>query len=104
MTFKENCADIRNTKVINLYRELLEYNCSVDIYDPWAYKDDAFAEYGVQLVDELKENSYDGLLIAVRHKDFIDWGIDKIRKLCKPESVVYDIKSAFNHSEVDIRL
>lgn len=83
LSFKENCPDIRNTKVIDIIDELSGYNCKVSVYDPWVDSNEAKNEYGINLIQELQPNYYDGIVVAVPHKDFKKMGIKKIKELCK---------------------
>ncbi len=104
LAFKENCPDIRNTKVVDVVTELESFNCNVDIYDPWVNSKEANASYDINIIKSLKRGSYDGVLIAVAHKEFSDMGIKKIRSLCKPTNVIYDLKYIFNAADIDLRL
>jgi len=103
-TFKENCPDLRNTRVIDMVQELKGYHANVDVYDPWINPAEAQKEYGIELIPELEEGKYDAVIIAVAHQQFKDMGIEKIRKLCKPEHVIYDVKYIFNKDDVDGRI
>jgi UDP-N-acetyl-D-galactosamine dehydrogenase len=104
LSFKEDCPDIRNTKVIDIAHELEEYNCSVSIYDPWVNKEEAQKEFKVDLIDSPKLNSYDGIIIAVSHAQFKKMGIKKIRSFGKNTHVLYDLKYLFPSNQVDKRL
>ena len=104
LSFKENCPDIRNTKVIDIINELTDCNCKVDVYDPWVNKSEVFKEYGFNTIDELFENQYDAIIIAVSHDKFRLMTIDKIRKLGKKTNVIYDVKYLFKPNDVDGRL
>ncbi|CAG0905341.1 unnamed protein product [Cyprideis torosa] len=95
LTFKENCPDLRNTKVIDSIGELEEYNIEVDVYDPWANPDEAQAEYGVALLKEPLAGEYDGILITVAHDDFKNLGPEHIRSYGKKNHVLYDVKNLF---------
>ena len=101
LTFKENCPDIRNTRVIDIIDELKSYSANVDVYDPWASPHEAHEEYGVDLIGELRQGYYDAVIIAVSHQEFVAMGIDKIRALGKAESVVFDVKYLFPKDAVD---
>lgn len=103
-TFKENCPDVRNTRVIDMVREFQTYDATVDVYDPWADSAEIEHEYGVTPVDELEEGAYDAIVIAVAHEQFRDMGIEAIRKLGRDPGVVYDIKNVFAKEDVDARL
>ena len=104
LTFKENCPDIRNTKIIEMINALKQYDVQVDVYDPWVNSAEAMHEYGIQLCDQPDVNTYDGIILAVAHHQFKDMGIDAIRTLGKQKSVVYDLKYVFDKTETDIRL
>ena len=104
LAFKEDCPDIRNTKVIDIVNELNEYQCKVTVYDPWVDKFEAKNEYGIELLDDTKSALYDAIIIAVAHKEFKQMGIEKIRALGKLKHVVYDLKYLFPASQVDKRL
>ncbi len=104
LAFKENCPDVRNTKVIDIYRELLDYNCKVDIYDPWINSEEAMHEYTVQTLSELSGQKYDGIILAVAHQQFKEMGNEKIRSLGKSNHVLYDLKYIFSADKTDLRL
>ena len=101
LAFKENCSDLRNSKVINLIKELEGFNSNVDVYDPWVSKDEANINYEVNLIDELKSNTYDAIIIAVSHDDFLNLGINKIKSFGKDNHIVYDIKNLFYDKGID---
>ena len=103
-TFKENCPDVRNTKVIDIIDHLEDYGCNVDVYDPMINLEDIQDEYEINLISEPKENTYDAAILAVSHQDFIDMGINKISNLLKENNVIYDVKYLFDINEVDGRL
>lgn len=100
-TFKENCPDVRNTRVIDIYRSLKEYNTDITVYDPWANAGIARREYGIDLVNELPGSRFDAVVLAVAHKEFMD--ID-IRQLCQDKHVIYDVKGILDKLVVDGRL
>ncbi|KDC49456.1 Vi polysaccharide biosynthesis UDP-N-acetylglucosamine C-6 dehydrogenase TviB [Pseudoalteromonas fuliginea] len=104
LTFKENCPDLRNTKVVDIVCELKEYNINVDIIDPWCSNSDAQHEYGLSLVTEYKENNYDAVILAVGHNQFKVMGTNKIRSLGKENHVLYDLKYILPKQDVDMRL
>ena len=104
LTFKENCPDIRNTKVVDIIYELEEYGITVDCFDPWVNIDDCFLEYGIKPLLELKENMYDSVIIAVAHNDFITMGKHEIQSLCKNNHVLYDLKYILSPGDSDLRL
>lgn len=103
-TFKGDCPDTRNTKVIEIIKELQSFNINVDVYDDWASKEEVKDHYGLELIDELKHGYYDGVVIAVDHSDYKKLGIDYIRSLAKENHVIYDVKYVFKESESDLRL
>lgn len=104
LSFKENCPDLRNTRVIDIVQELSQYKCNVDIFDPMIDACEAKKEYGLELIKELHQEVYDAIVIAIPHEDFKRLGIKNILKCAKPLRVVYDIKSTFLKSETDLRL
>jgi UDP-N-acetyl-D-galactosamine dehydrogenase len=104
LSFKEDCPDIRNTKVTDIIKELREYNCKVSVHDPWVNKLEAKKEYGINLLDKVEDNEYDAIIIAVAHNVFKKMGIKKIRALGKSKHVVYDLKYLFSSTQVDKRL
>jgi UDP-N-acetyl-D-galactosamine dehydrogenase len=105
ITFKENCPDLRNTRVVDLARELGEYGARVDIHDPWADPVIAAHEYGVQLLaGEPQAGVYDAIVVAVAHDEFRALGVDGLRRLTAARSVIYDIKGIFPKDAVDARL
>lgn len=104
LTFKENCPDIRNTKVIDIVHELKEYGVNVDCYDPWVNEQEAFREYGIELIDAPAPASYDAIVLAVSHADFIALGEKIIRSYGKDSHVLYDLKYILPIAQSDIRL
>jgi len=104
LAFKENCPDLRNTKIIDIVRELSEYDISVDIYDPWVSTEEAIAEYGVSPIQYPEVAAYDAILVAVAHREFSSLGAAGIRKFGKPEHVLYDLKYLFKDQDTDMRL
>jgi UDP-N-acetyl-D-galactosamine dehydrogenase len=104
MTFKENCPDIRNSKVVDVVRELEKFGAKVDVYDPWADAAECRHEYRIKPVRALERNKYDATVVAVAHREFRDMGIRQIRKLGRKNHVLYDIKQVFPAAEVDGRL
>jgi UDP-N-acetyl-D-galactosamine dehydrogenase len=104
LAFKENCPDLRNSKVADVVRELKNYGARVDVYDPWIDREEAAHEYGIRPVSRMLDRAYDAVVLAVGHKEFRDLGIARVRKACKKNHVVYDIKYVFPASQVDGRL
>ena len=104
LAFKENCPDIRNSKVVDVINELHDYHANVDVYDPWVNPDAAKAEYNIDLIADPKSKKYDAIILAVAQKEFVAWSAQEIKVLCKPESVIYDVKSVWPEHIVDGRL
>ncbi len=104
LTFKENCPDLRNTKVVDIVRELSSYGAQVDVHDPWVDAAEAKQEYGLELVRAPETGAYDGVIIAVAHDEFAAMGAGGIRSLCKDNAVLYDIKYVLSPDDVDDRL
>lgn len=103
-TFKENCPDFRNTQVIKVIKELEEYSCKVEVYDPWPTKSKVAKEYGIHLIAEPTGCDYDAVLVAVGHACFRDLGIDWIKNRCRSDRVIFDLKSMFAKGDADLRL
>ena len=103
-TFKGDCPDVRNTKIIDIFTELRSFNVSVDIYDSWASREEVDREYGIQTIEEPTENCYDAIIIAVDHSEFKSWGEKRIRSFGKKNHVVYDVKHVLEKSQSDLRL
>jgi UDP-N-acetyl-D-galactosamine dehydrogenase len=103
-TFKENCPDIRNSKVFDVVRELGKYGARVDVHDPWADSGECKHEYGMRLTGALAARRYDAVVVAVAHEQFRKLGPAGVRRLCRKNHVLYDIKHVFKSSEVDGRL
>lgn len=104
LAFKENCPDLRNTRITDITDELIACNANVDIYDPWVSDQEAKDMFEINLTTELKENHYDAVILAVAHEQFKQLGVDNIRKLAKSNGVVFDIKYQFPEDTVDGRL
>lgn len=104
LAFKENCPDIRNTRVIDLIRALRDYNIDVDVHDPWVDPDIACSEYGIELISEPAPSRYDAAVLAVAHDDFLDLGGAGIRALLKENHVLFDVKSVLPADQVSGRL
>jgi UDP-N-acetyl-D-galactosamine dehydrogenase len=103
-TFKENCPDVRNTKVIDMVKELKEYGISVDCYDPWVDPVVVANEYSLDPIESPLRKTYDAVVIAVGHDHFKEMGINRIKEFCKSDSVIFDLKYLFSQKETDIRL
>lgn len=104
LTFKENCPDLRNTRVVDILKELADYNIQVDVYDPWVDVQEARHEYGLTPVAVPPTGAYDGIILAVAHQQFKALGAEKIRAFGKPEHVLYDLKYLLTAEESDLRL
>jgi UDP-N-acetyl-D-galactosamine dehydrogenase len=104
ITFKENCPDLRNTRVIDLARDFRDYGALVDIHDPWADRGQAANDYGVELLATPEQGAYDAIIVAVSHDEFRALGIDGLRRLGNDRAVIYDIKGMFPKDAVDARL
>jgi len=104
LSFKENCPDLRNTRVVDIIDELKEYSAEVEVHDPWVDATEARAEYGVELCVQPQAGRYDGILIAVAHEQFRQLGIEQIRALGQPGAVVFDVKYLFPPELTDGRL
>lgn len=102
--FKENCPDLRNTKVVDIVRELEQYNVQVDVFDPWIDPEEADHEYGINPVALPDAGKYDAVIIAVAHIQFKELGVSGIRAFGKPNHVLYDLKYVLNADQSDIRL
>ncbi|MFE8071649.1 Vi polysaccharide biosynthesis UDP-N-acetylglucosamine C-6 dehydrogenase TviB [Marinobacteraceae bacterium S3BR75-40.1] len=104
VTFKENCPDFRNTRVIDLVREFESYHATVDVFDPWANPEEVRDEYGLSLIPELQEGKYDAVILTVAHKQFLEAGPQALRKLGKSSHILFDVKAALPKDSVDARL
>lgn len=102
ITFKENCPDVRNTKVVDIYKELKEYGVNVDIYDPWANKDEVKREYGINLLENFIHNKkYSSIIVAVSHDEFLNMNLNEIKA---ENAIVFDTKACLERGLVDARL
>lgn len=104
LAFKENCPDLRNTRVVDIVNELQDYNVTVDCYDPWVNREEALHEYGIAPVEAPKAGEYDAMILAVAHQQFVDMSADAIRALGKDTHVLYDLKYALSAHASDLRL
>lgn len=100
-TFKENCPDVRNTKVIDIYKALKEYNVNITVFDPWANPEISKQEYGIDITNELPQNKYDAAILAVAHKKFENFNV---QSLLKDKHVIFDVKAFLDRKIVDERL
>ncbi|MDX5379085.1 MAG: Vi polysaccharide biosynthesis UDP-N-acetylglucosamine C-6 dehydrogenase TviB [Halomonas sp.] len=104
LTFKEDCPDLRNTRVVDIIEELNGYHCNIDVYDPWVDQAEAEHEYGIRPVETPGFDKYDAVILAVAHRQFREMGVEKIRKLVKDGGVIYDVKYVLPKDSVDARL
>ncbi len=104
LAFKENCPDLRNTRVVDIYRELKNCNANVEVYDPVVDADETQREYGIELIDKLEPGRYDTIILCVAHREFIEMSADAIHELGKSEHVLFDVKAALPAEVVDARL
>ena len=104
LAFKENCPDLRNTRVVDIVQALRGYDAEVDIYDPWVNPAEAEHEYGIRPVAQPQAGSYDAVIIAVGHRQFVAMGVEGIRAFGKPATVIYDVKYVLPREAVDGRL
>ncbi|KGN34716.1 Vi polysaccharide biosynthesis protein vipA/tviB [Knoellia sinensis KCTC 19936] len=105
LTFKENTPDLRNSHVVDILRELAEYEIAVDVHDPWARADEARLHYGIDLVESPELGSYAAVVVAVAHREFVEMGAERIRAFGDPEGhVLYDLKYVLDKSDSDLRL
>lgn len=104
LSFKENCPDIRNTKIIDLIESIKDYDLNLDIYDPWVDAEEVEKEYGLKPIQQLQNNHYDAIVLAIGHQNFIDLGYKNIRNLGKEKCVIYDLKHILELDQSDLRL
>ena len=104
LAFKENCPDLRNTRLVDVVKELQAYNCQVDVYDPWVSAEEAFEEYGIQPIAQLEKGTYDSIVLGVAHHQFATMGAEGIHALGKTDHILYDLKYVLPADETDLRL
>jgi UDP-N-acetyl-D-galactosamine dehydrogenase len=104
LTFKENCPDLRNTRVVEIIEELTKCHANVDVHDPWADKDQAKEFFNIELQDTPQDSYYDALILAVSHNEFIQLGEAGLRKLTTNKGIIFDIKGMLPSNAVDERL
>ncbi len=104
LTFKENCPDLRNTRVVDIIKELETYGVNIHVYDPWVDPEEAVAEYGINPIATLEDGKFDAIVLAVSHEQFKQMDIKQVRALGKPDSVIYDLKYLFSAELTDERL
>ncbi len=104
LAFKENCPDLRNTRVVDVVAELKEYDCQVDVYDPWVSAKEARDEYNIDLVEKPQMDTYDSIILAVAHQQFKDMGVEGVHFLGRNTHILYDLKYVFLSEDVDLRL
>ena len=101
ITFKENCPDIRNTKVVDIYHTLKEYTPNITVYDPWANAEHVFQEYGITVTNDVPKDKFDAVILAVAHNEFLDMDV---KAFAKDNSVIYDVKGILDRNIIDGRL
>ena len=104
ITFKENCPDLRNSKVFNVIEKLKEFKCNIEVFDPWVNKEQANQQYALDLIEEPSKKKYDSILLAVKHNEFRKMSLKQIKEYTKPNHVIYDVIHLFDASLVDGRL
>ena len=104
LTFKENCPDLRNTRVVDIVAELKDYGCIAEVYDPWVSVAEAQHEYNITPIVTTLAGRYDAIILAVAHHQFKAMGVEAIRALGKPQHVLYDLKYVLSAAESDLRL
>jgi UDP-N-acetyl-D-galactosamine dehydrogenase len=104
LAFKENCPDMRNTRVVDVVAELCDYGVHVDVHDPWVDAADVQKEYGIALTSTPEPEAYDGVILAVTHDSYREAGAAALRRYGRPGHVFYDLKSVFARDESDLRL
>jgi UDP-N-acetyl-D-galactosamine dehydrogenase len=104
LTFKENCPDLRNTRIVDIVRELGDYNVDVDVYDPWVDAEEAMHEYGIEPIAKPEEGKYDAVILGVAHHQFTELGAQGIRKLGRADHILYDLKYVLPADQSDLRL
>ena len=104
LAFKENCPDLRNTRVVDILRELADYDVHADVYDPWVSTEEAQHEYGITPVRQPEAGAYDAIIVAVAHDQFKAMGARDLRALGKPQHVLYDLKYVLPAEASDLRL
>jgi UDP-N-acetyl-D-glucosamine/UDP-N-acetyl-D-galactosamine dehydrogenase len=104
LTFKENCPDLRNTRVIDIVAELVSYGAQISVHDPWADTQEARRLYGLNMVEELPQHHYDAVVLTVAHEEFFKFTKHDLEQLCRPKAVVYDVKQVLAQDVVDGRL
>jgi UDP-N-acetyl-D-galactosamine dehydrogenase len=104
ITFKENCPDIRNSRVVDIVSELNNYGVMIEVYDPYALKKEVKEAYDIEMITDIKERTYDGIIVTVAHDEFTETDIDVIRSYCTESAVIYDLKSIYEKFQVDLQL
>ena len=104
LTFKENCPDIRNSGVKNIINELKKFECKLNLIDPFVNNEEINKIYDIYPSSKLNQNTYDAVIIAVAHDEFKTLGFNEIKKSCKKNHVIFDLKNLFNSSKVDLKL
>ena len=103
LAFKENCPDMRNSKVFDIIKELQEFNINIEVYDPWVNVSEIPEDKNINLVDRLEKNTYAAIIVAVSHECFSELGLNEIRSFGTKNSLFYDLKDIFQTSNVDFK-
>jgi len=104
LAFKENCPDLRNTRIVDFVRELKDFGVNVDVADPWVVPEDARREYGIDLVKSPEQNAYDAIIVAVAHDEYRKLGASGLHAFGRDPHVLYDLKYVLPYGESDLRL
>ena len=104
LAFKENCPDLRNTRVVDILHHFEAFNVAIDVHDPWVDAEEAKHEYGIELIAQPKPGTYDAIVVAVSHREFAALGEKGLRAFGKPNAVLYDVKYVLPKAQVDGRL
>jgi len=104
LTFKENCPDLRNTRVVDIIEEMNNYGAQIEVFDPWVSSAEAFQEYAIETIGEPEQGRYDAIILTVAHDEFKNMGIEVTRSFCKDTHVIFDVKNLFDRHQVDGRL
>jgi UDP-N-acetyl-D-galactosamine dehydrogenase len=104
LTFKENCPDLRNTRVVDVIAELQDYGIEVDVFDPWVDAAEAEHEYGITPISQPEANAYNGIVLAVAHQEFLEMDLAEMRKPGREDLVLYDLKYVLPADQSDLRL
>ena len=104
IAFKENCSDIRNSKVVDVVTELGKHGCQVSVFDPLVCENEVEEEYGIKIIKNIKQNKFDAIIVAVGHLKFKEMGFESIKKFGRKESIIFDLKYLFSDNKADLKL